>query len=144
MKSDHGKKWLTVLIICFMMLASIPITMGDEEKNDNAMDYEYSRKHVVSLSGRCSTFGFEIFCIHIGHFWWMILGQSLTFRVEEELVLKIDGEIWELECPILIGFTGFKGFAPGLLWWSICDRIGDDDYIPVRVNGICDSIRIVQ
>lgn len=144
MKSSYWKKWLTVLIICLMMLVSIPIAMGGEENNDAPMTYESAGKHVVSLSGGCSSFSFNIFSLHVGRLWWMILGQSIGFRVEEELVLKIDGEIWELECPVFISFTGFKGFAPGLLWWSVNHRIRDDNIIPVRVNGICDSIYIHQ
>jgi hypothetical protein len=140
---DYKKKLLAVFILFLIMIIINPIAISVKKSNETVdeIDYDYSGIHVVSLSGRCSGFGFDTISLHFGRFWWMIIGQSLTFRVEKDSELRIDGVLWDIKCPFFIGFVEFKGFAPGLLWWTLYDS-EDDEYTPVHVYGICKWIYI--
>jgi hypothetical protein len=149
---NYKKGLMPVIIALLIIILFNPIAMGVENamsiEKSIAHEYEIncdsSRTHVVSLKGKCISFGFSIFCIHIGWFWWILPTQSLTFRIEKDLELTIDGVSWDLEPSVLVGFYGFKGFAPSLLWWSFISRFDDGEYVPVRVKGICRSIWIDQ
>ena len=141
MKFDYKKKWMIIILTGLLIATSIPTVTSINENSDDSIDYESSRKHVVSLSGRCQTASWDTFSLHFIYFYLLLPLQSITFVIVDDLDFEVDGEQMELECPVFIGLVGFKGFAPCWLWYEINMKSG----LPplVRVFGICDSLRII-
>jgi hypothetical protein len=142
----YKKRVMPVIMLLLIVILSNPIAISVEKSNGHGYEItgDSSRTHVVSLKGKCESFGFSVFCLRLGWFWCLLPTQSLTFRIEQDLELTIDGVPLNLEPSVLVGFYGFKGFAPSSFWWSFISRNNDDQYVPIRVNGICSSIWIDQ
>lgn len=140
------RKSLTVIVICLLMLVSIPLV--------NALD-EYPREegpYNVFMGGKCSRGGYKpVFFDFVSFFKgekprWFQLGPLGLYRwpvgphyqMEKSSIFIVNGKIQNIEYPVGIMLKGFKGYAPAIYHTAI-KTLGR-----IRVFGVCEEISLLD
>ena len=97
-----------------------------------------TNQYFVFLKGKCDSMGIGGRVIHIGPFWYCKNFGVVSYTMEKNSILIVNGNKQEVNFPAFIAFYRFKGygpFVPIFIYKAITQG-------KIRVIGVCDEISI--
>ena len=134
------RRGTTITLICFLL---VPLSFMGEGKSETPTqilcnsEIQQAGIFFVYAGGKSTLMGCSL-DVHISPLWFQIRSSWVSYGFDGPTVIIINGIPTFYGEPVRIYMEGFKGLAPGSLYWSAKSLIG----ARMRIVGICTYFEI--
>ena len=136
------KKWgkiLILCIICLLVCVIIPLNASStktfESEKENKLNTGMKTIYMKADCSKIILYKVWWFPVHIGSFWFTSEYAYLSFIIEKDFNLKLNGVNQEVKPPVMVTPWKYIGFGP--LWSKRGSSDGN-----VTLIGICEDVII--